>query len=57
MAGPIPACYLCNRNFRSNDEAEDHFCSGCQAHVCSDCAASSPMGSHDPEDHLEEEDE
>ena len=44
-------CYFCSRE--TND---DQYCHGCEHHICDECDVSlGLMGSHEPEEHLEEE--
>lgn len=51
-----PACYICRKHkFDSEQDAEDHFCSGCNQHICDDCDKNiSLMGEHDAMEHTEE---
>ena len=48
-------CYLCDTNLTTQDD----FCFGCKQPICSDCSRNMTIGGfgHDPEDHLENEDD
>jgi len=45
-------CYFCGK-----EVVEDDFCSGCDAHVCDECALMDPIGPHNPSDHQNVEEE
>jgi hypothetical protein len=49
-----PACYLCRKHkFKDENDAAEHFCPGCDQHICDDCDHNlSLMGLHRPEEHL-----
>ena len=48
-------CYLCEET----PIAKEDFCYGCKQSICEDCAVNQnmPFGRHDPEDHLDEDEE
>ena len=45
-------CFNCEK-----EADEDDFCYGCNTHICAKCSLSSPWGTHEWTDHLEEEDD
>lgn len=50
----VSSCFLCD-----GDTTENDFCFGCKQPICSDCSKNESTGGfgHDPEDHLEEDEE
>ncbi len=46
-------CFFCGKH-----QGEDHFCAGCERFICDDCDERSmeiPFGSHEPEEHQDED--
>ena len=41
-------CYFCG-----TEVLAEAFCEGCKQHVCVDCDQEAPWGQHDPDEHLD----